>query len=337
MPFRRITFALAALALVSVAARAQTEPQLDAKKKLFSEAAGARTVKAGPGGRYLVLTSHSIVVFDANGAKVSEIPPPEPADLAKKSRPLIVFAEDFAVDSNGRTYVADRGSNTLKIFSPTGVLEKSFLVESPTGVEVFSTGEIAVATTRESALVTLYDADGKVLHEFGEHADLAERPALNNFLNSGRLMGDGHDNLFYVFTYFPEPSVRRYDKNGFATLDASLTGLEFMGAAQFTRRQIARIQEEGGDLGVKPAITGCGVDPANGDIWLAIRDLLVVINKDGDRTAEYRSYTPEGARLEPRTILIEPNRLILVSDTLGVFEFSRPDKPQPPAKSALSH
>ena len=336
MPLRRTICVVAALALCAAAARAQTETQLDAKKKLFPEAAGARTVQAGPGGRYFVLTSHAILVFDAKGSKVSEVPPPEPAELAKKSHPMIVFAEDFAVDSNGRTYVADRGSNTLEIFSPTGVLQKSVPVNSPTGVAVLSTGEIAVASTMQNSLITLFDPDGKVLHQFGEHADLAERPALNDFLNSGRLLGDGHDNLYYVFTYFPEPTVRRYDRNGYATLDASLTGLEFMPAAQFTRKQIAR-KAEGGDANVKPAVVGCGVDPANGDVWLALSNLLVVVNKDGDHTAEYRSYTPEGARLEPRTILIEPNRLILVSDTLGVFEFDRPDKPQPPAKSAISH
>ncbi len=337
MPTRPAIFAVAALALCAAAVRAQTEPELDATKRLFPEASGVRAVKAGPQGRYFVLTSHEITVFDAKGGKVAQIPPPEPAALAKKSAPMIVFAEDFAVDANGRTYVADRGSNSLKIFSPSGVLEKSVPVESPTGVAVFSTGEIAVATTMQSALVTLFDQDGKILHEFGEHADLAERPALNDFLNSGRLASDGHDNLYYVFTYFPEPTIRRYDRNGFATLDTSLTGLEFMPAAQFTRRQIARQQEEGGEANVKPAVTGFGVDPVTGDTWLALGDLLVVVNKDGDHTAEYRSYTPQGARLEPRSILIEPDRLILVSDTLGVFEFARPNRPQPVTKPAISH
>lgn len=334
---RPAIFVAAALALCAFTARAQTEPQLDARRRLFPEATGVRAVKAGPGGRYFVLTSHAILVFDAKGAKVSEIPPPEPAELAKKSRPLIVFAEDFAVDSNGRTYVADRGANTLRIFSSTGVLEKSVPVESPTGVAVFSTGEIAVASTEQGSLITLFDQDGKILHQFGDHADLAERPALNDFLNSGRLLGDGHDNLYYVFTYFPEPTIRRYDHNGYATFEASLTGLEFMPAAQFTRRQIAQQREQGSEANVKPAVTGFGLDTANGDVWLALGNLLVVVDKDGDHVAEYRSYTPEGARLEPRSILVEPDRLIMISDTLGVFEFARPDRAQPITKSPIAH
>src|SRR5579862_3566361 len=189
MATRPAIFVLAALALVCAGAGAQTEQQIDAKKKLFPDIVGAHAIKIGPEGRYFVLTSHTIFVFDSKGAKVGQIPPPEPPDLVKKSMPLITFAEDFAVDSAGRTYVADRGSNTLKIFSPKGVLEKSAPVQSPTGVVVLSTGEIAVASTMEGALVTLFDADGKVLHQFGEHADLADRPALNDFLNSGRLVG----------------------------------------------------------------------------------------------------------------------------------------------------
>jgi DNA-binding beta-propeller fold protein YncE len=337
MPTRPAIFVAAALALCAATASAQVEQELDARKKLFPEAVGARAIKTGPDGHYFVLTSHAILVFDSKGAKIAQIPPPEPPDLAKKSAPLIVFAEDFAVDATGRTYVADRGSNTLKYFSSKGVLEKSTPVQSPTGVVVFSTGEIAVASTMQDSLITLFDQDGKILHQFGEHADLVERPALNDFLNSGRLAGDGHDNLYYVFTYFPEPTVRRYDRNGFATLEASLTGLEFMPAAQFTRKQIAHQQESGGEPNVKPAVTGCGVDPLSGDTWLAIGDNLVVVNKDGDRTAEYRTYTPEGARLEPRSILFEPDRMILLSDTLGIFEFDRPDKPHPPVKSAISH
>ena len=87
MPTRPAIFVAAALALCAVTAHAQTEPQLDARKKLFPEATSVRAVRAGPGGRYFVLTAHSILVFDAKGSKVFEIPPPEPAELAKNRAP----------------------------------------------------------------------------------------------------------------------------------------------------------------------------------------------------------------------------------------------------------
>jgi len=36
--------------------------------------------------------------------------------------------------------------------------------------------------------------------------------------------------------------------------------------------------------------------------------------------------TPQGARLEGNTILVEQDRLIVGSDPLGIYEFERPDK-----------
>jgi hypothetical protein len=49
-------------------------------------------------------------------------------------------------------------------------------------------------------------------------------------------------------------------------------------------------------------------------------------DKDGTRRASYKLYTPEGARLEPRTILVEPDRLLIGSDPLGIYVFDRPEK-----------
>jgi hypothetical protein len=337
---RRISVALLfVLVFSTAAARAQTEPQLEATKRLFAEVPGIRNIKHLADGRYFVLTSNSVFIFDAKYSKLSQIPAPiaKPTAEQKKAPPPIVYAEDFDVDSAGRVYIADRGANALRIFSPDGTLEKSIPVESPTGVVALSGGEIAVATTMQNALVTIFDSNGKVTHQFGEYADITDdHPALNKFLNSGRLASDGKDALYYAFTFFPEPTVRRYDRAGYASLDASLTALEFQPEAQFTRRQISK-QDEGAAPNVKPSISGFGVDAASGEIWLAMGDLLVVLDKDGNRKIEYRGYTTSGARLEPRTILIEPDRLILISDLLGAYEFARPDKAQTPAKAGELH
>lgn len=344
MPARRsICIALAAalvLGFFGASVRAQTEVEIDAKKRLFADVSGIRDIRHLADGRYFVLTSNSVIIFDSKYAKQSQIPAPI-ANLTaaqKKAPPQIVYAEEFDVDSTGRVYVADRGANMLRIFSAAGVLEKSAPVESPTGVVALSGGEIAVASPMQNALVSICDSDGKVVRQFGEYADLAEdHPALNKFLNSGRLASDAKENLYYGFTYYPEPTVRRYDRFGYASLDASITGLDFQPAAQFTRRQIARAQEDGSAPNVKPSVTGFGVDPVSGDVWFAIGDLLAVIDREGNRKIEYRSYTSTGARLEPRTILVEPDRLILISDTLGAYEFERPDKPQTPAKANDTH
>jgi hypothetical protein len=49
-------------------------------------------------------------------------------------------------------------------------------------------------------------------------------------------------------------------------------------------------------------------------------------DKEGSRRASYQMYTPEGARLVAKTILIESQRLVVGSDPLGIYEFDRPDK-----------
>jgi hypothetical protein len=36
--------------------------------------------------------------------------------------------------------------------------------------------------------------------------------------------------------------------------------------------------------------------------------------------------TKEGVRIEPKAILVEPGRILLAADPIGIFEFARPDK-----------
>ena len=49
-------------------------------------------------------------------------------------------------------------------------------------------------------------------------------------------------------------------------------------------------------------------------------------DKNGALVGSYRTATANGTRLEPSAILIEPGRILLASDPVGVYEFSRPDK-----------
>jgi hypothetical protein len=54
---------------------------------------------------------------------------------------------------------------------------------------------------------------------------------------------------------------------------------------------------------------------------------LVHYDRDGNRKGiTYRTFSPEGARVEPVSILVEPDRLLLAADPIGVFAFARPDK-----------
>ena len=79
-------------------------------------------------------------------------------------------------------------------------------------------------------------------------------------------------------------------------MEISLKTLEFQPAAQAARKAIAR--SETGAPALHRIISAIGVDPKTQDIWLAIGTLLMHFDKDGQRIASFRTFMPDGARLE---------------------------------------
>lgn len=92
-----------------------------------------------------------------------------------------------------------------------------------------------------------------------------------------------------------------------------------------------RIKERNQTATTKPVINAIGVDPVTQEVWAAIGDTLVHFSKDGTPVDSYYIATADGAQLEPNVILVEPSRILLAEDPLGVFEFARPDKQSPSA------
>jgi hypothetical protein len=237
----------------------------------------------------------------------------------------ITFGEDLDVDAQGTVYVADRGANAVKIWDAKGN-ERVIRINGPISVAALPDGEVAVATVHEPHLVMVFDKNGRDVREFGDPEPISERPEVNRFLNIGMLATDGGGHLYYAFPYLPEATVRQYDRNGYGGQDIQYTGVDAWPAAQATRKEIER-QEKRGDAPVfKRILTGVGVERASGEVWMALGDKLLHFDKEGNRRATYLIYTPEGARLEANTILIEQDRLIIGSDPLGIYEFERPDK-----------
>ena len=76
----------------------------------------------------------------------------------------------------------------------------------------------------------------------------------------------------------------------------------------------------------KPVISAVGVDPVSQDIWAAVGKVLVHFDKNGSYLGEYFIATPEGAPLHVSAIIVEPDRLIVASDSRGVYEFARFDR-----------
>jgi DNA-binding beta-propeller fold protein YncE len=287
-------------------------------------------------GRTYVLASPSpgLLAFDKQGKQVLAIEEAVAAGSSSNSKPGgvgITFAEDCDVDADGRVYVADRGGNAIQVLSSDGALLRSIPVAAPHSVAALGEGEVAVATVREPHLVIVFDRHGRDVREFGDPEQISDRADLNRFLNIGQLVSDPQGHLYYGFGYTPEPTVRQYDRNGYgAGPDVQYLALEAAPAAQAIRREIVRQEKHQKTPTFKRVLTGVGVDPANGEVWMAVGNTLLHFDKDGNRRASYQIYTPEGARLEANTILIEPDHLIVGGDPIGVYEFERPEKKNKP-------
>jgi len=316
---------LAALA-AAASADAQSDTDLEARQRLLpSVGPGVVALCRDAAGRYYVLTERSaaVEVFDAQGRLAGKIPATPSKDAS------ILYGVDLDVDGLGRVYVADRAADAIKVFGPDGRFERRINIAAPTAVAALPGGEAAVTNLRSQRLVTVFNAEGRIAREFGDPVDVAERPALNRYVNIGRLARDLAGHLYYSFTYLPEPTVRRYDRFGYSDLEIALNTLDFLPTAQATRREIAQ-QERGGIPTLKPVVGALGVDPQSGEMWLAIGVRLLRFAPDGTERGSYLLFTKDGRRIEPRALLVEPARLVVASALLGIFEIPRPGSPAAP-------
>ncbi len=329
-----------ALPLRGTVAQEVIERSLDAAARVFPEittGVTALALRETPQGKeYYVLRGRDreVLEYGAEGKLARRIPlrSAEAGD-AGKSPPALVYGDDLAVAEDGRLWVADRNGNAIRVFSADGVLERSLPVPLPTSVVLLPEGELAYTSMRSAKLITVLDARGELAREFGDLAEVTDGTALNRFLNIGRLATDASHNLYFSFSYVPEPTVRKYDRFGFLRAEIELATVDIMPAASAARREIAR---QDGRAGIEwwpsPAnpihkiISAIGVDRHTEEVWLALGGSVMHFSAEGLRKGIYRTYTPERARLEAAAILVESDRLLLAADPGGVFEFPRPDK-----------
>src|SRR5579864_3629740 len=234
-PYVRIPAALCMFACLASASFAQEEDELTAKARILPTVGpGLRSVKAGADGNTYVLIAPAsyVSIFGKDGKLVKNVPSyadatgPQSAELR-----AIRFGESMDVDAAGTVYVADRAANAVKIWDTAGNARLA-QVNAPLSVAALPDGEVAVATLREPHLVIVFDKNGRDVREFGDPEALTDRTDLNRFLNIGELATDAQGHLFYGFAYTPEPTVRQYDRFGYAGLDMQYTALEAAPEAQ---------------------------------------------------------------------------------------------------------
>ena len=326
---------LAALCLTVFGASivsAQVDAQLTAKKRLFAEIGpGLKAIRAGADGRIYVLASPNpgLVVFSREGKRTMSmreaagLPPEARKEALSSGEVLVGFGEDFDVDAEGNLYVADRANNALQVFAGSGKHLRTIPINSPVSVATLPEGEVAVTTLREPELVSVFDKNGREVREFGDPESLTDRLDLNRFLNVGQLGNDSRGHLYYAFEYFPEPTVRQYDRFGYAGQDIVFHEIDALGEAQAVRREIAKQEKKNEMPRFKRVVTALGVEKDTGEIWIAMGSTVMRFDKEGNRRATYLLYTPEGARLEANALVVEKERLIVGGDPIGIYEFER--------------
>ncbi len=322
--------AICVVSLVLVAAASDVDDQLMARRRIFpSIGPGLRALRHGKDGKYYLLASPAvgIAVFDSHEKQLTVIgAPPSSAATDKALRAAIAFGEDCDVDAQGNLYVADRGYNQVNVFSPTGTPLRSMQFNSPTSLAALPEGEVAVTALRGLHLVTVFGPTGRVVREFGDPEQLSERNDINRYVSIGRLGSDPEGHIYYGYTYMPEPLVRQYDRFGFAKQDFQFTNIDAFSEARARRREIERQEKRTEPPSFLPILTAFGVDPVNGDVWLALHNTLLHFDKEGNRRSEYQIYTKDGARIEASVLLVEEDRLLIGADPIGVYEFARPDR-----------
>jgi hypothetical protein len=305
----------------------QYESDLVARKRILPDVgAGFRQIRIGPNGNFYVLTAPApgLLIYDPSGKRVGQFPDPSAANAKNAA---IVYGESFDIDHDGHIVVCDRGANAVKVYSPNGTLSAVIKIQSPISVAFLPGDEIVVASPNGEHLVTAYDLSGKVIRDYGDREEIADRSDLNTQANFGHLTTDDTGNNYFSFDYLPEPTVRKFDRVGYLASEISLKTLEFEPAAQAARKAIARSESlENSVPSLHRIISAVGVDSHSQELWIAIGTLLMRFDKEGMRLSSFRVFLPRGGALEPSQILVDHDKLLMGADPQGIYEYAIPQK-----------
>ena len=225
--FSFLIFSGAALCL-SPAISQNLHNMVASDQRVFPQVAGGViAMQEDEAGRVYVLASpgHSVQIFDAKGNLTGQIPDANSGDVTLK------YGIDLDVASNGNILVADRGANSVYIFGGDGSLKKKVIVLLPTSVVALSNGQFAVTTLRTEHPVEVIDQTGKIVRGFGEDSDSGSSPSSPTdesasfapaLADTGRIVGDSADNLYFAVLSASDPKVRKFDRFGYAAYAANV-------------------------------------------------------------------------------------------------------------------
>jgi hypothetical protein len=213
-----------AFALPSVAEAQGFVTAVPSRTRLFPEINSSVTaMKRDSAGRYYILATPANVIwiFSPQGKRIGQIPQ-EGSAGAK-----IGFAVDFDLDPSGRVLVADRAANAVEIFSLEGTLLAKISVFAPTGIVALSDKQFAVSSLRSKRLIEIRDEQGALVRSFGDPAEAGIDTDSKKLQNAGKISGDGAGDIYFAFAALPDPTVRKYDRFGYAAADARLAASQY--------------------------------------------------------------------------------------------------------------
>jgi hypothetical protein len=178
---------------------------------------GVVAMKRDAAGHYYVLATPPNVIWILNkdGKRIGQIP------SAAFSDAKILYAVAFDLAPDGRILVADRAANAIEVFSPEGAAVARIPIFAPTGVVALPNEQFAVTTLRCKRLIEIRKQDGALIRSFGDPADAGIDPDSKQLQDLGKISGDGAGDIFFAFTTLPDPTVRRYDRYGYVTSEAT--------------------------------------------------------------------------------------------------------------------
>jgi hypothetical protein len=213
-----LILALAGLSVPAPVSAQGFESAVLSRARVFPEfSSGVVAMRRDSAGHYYVLATppNVIWILSGDGKRIGQIPRAG-FDTAK-----IQYAVDFDLAPDGRVLVADRAANAVEVFSPDGVPLARIPAFAPTGVVALPNDQFAVSTLRSKRLVEIRSDQGTLVRSFGDPTDAGISPDSKQLQNLGKISGDGAGDIYFAFTALPDPTVRKYDRYGYVSSEAT--------------------------------------------------------------------------------------------------------------------
>src|SRR5207302_1592637 len=175
---------------------------------------------------------------------------------------------------------------------------KIYVLASPSpGLVVYSPEARRLLTMREAsglsaAALAEAKASGDVLVEFGEDCDVDSEGTI--------YVADRAANKIQVYS-----KEGRHLRTIAVAAPIAVAALPEAGAM---RREIQRQERRGDTPRFKQVMTAMSVEKESGEVWIAIGNMLLRFDKEGNRRATFRLYTPDNARLDAVAMVVEKDK-----------------------------